>query len=1375
MSKPPVDMQALLANIITRLTEVKDTEDLSRALASVGNGTVSSIDFSNNMRNRSAGFREKFFHIKSEFSKVPIETILEEARKGNLKSQITAGQRYYFDNKYDESYKWYLKASENTSKDDEIHKRHRAMACYMLSGFFKLRLVEEATRETKEENTKKEIEYLIKAASPSLLNETHDIAITLAQYFLACQFSEVPIKISQLWSNEALKCGSDKLGEYALYSALGILHSNGCKDIPVDRAKAIENFRKATKTEHKNAYARLACYYIRRFDEISHDPKEIFDYCKNLSRKKFTAPLGVCYLKGIGVSKDPKKAFDILSKAIIQDEKNSIWRFSHAYLLSSELELSQNASAMPLNTPVRKTDIILSDLKQKLEEEVKNVSDDVSARDLIINILFDYYEKINDVNQLVQLARQFEKLYPVRCLAVLGRSYLYGGEGVAKDIPKALEYYNLAAEIKNPYALCSLGEFHLFGSYGCRKKQAKAIQYFREAMEVGSTRALTFMGMCHLFGMGVNENIPKALEYFKRAEHFDCPIALECLAECYERGDTPLGQDTKRAFHYYEKSYSIGNDRSAERLAYYYLNGLSCAQNPEKGFEILSKLNPKTSTVQYILGHCYEYGLGTTKDKKQAFYCYNLAAKENIAARYRRAVFYKQDIDGKGADNNKALSEFQILVDELPDYPSYVRKTERCISEYDFNTIMAEVWWELAQLTPEDDEELIISRLEKSRSFGHEAAARFLIGIHLKNNGLGEVFSAKVESMFESIKIVKNGKLDSIKNPEDQLKLKKNNQEYYSQFLCFPSKFGRLLDTNHNLTSLETILHLTYAKIRDVQLPIAREAALNLTHFQDADKVFNFAKQCIIKIENIAKNLIEKYRIFEVDITRIYKTHTESIGEYINILESERKLYEDGLKMVKEQCDILADIGEKIEQDLKSLILNNKPGAQLIPATKNAVTQEKSNTTTDNKNTLEKEREEQEQKAKLDKRNAEREQWKSITKEHHKQFLQKHRKTAKNKLSHSLKEYIQSDDALIERKKDNERRCLFTPSARTLAKDWQIPERLRFKEESDLLAEVTGFLQKLEGKEVRLKLSLEDLWVERELLVNLLGRLMEVTKNFEGKELKFPIDGATHIRNVLLKYPYFEPVPEGQSVPETVLNNILETNNNLRCSIRNILDFFNNHSKMNNIPKTFKELSPILEDSLLNDIVEKAGTDAFTKQNWTLSQCHEKMDREVKNLNRLNRYKGILADDYFIEIVKRCCEARMGTVSSYVKANVKKLFPNGIETYHPSYRFLVREDSINSGNDFRHAKTPLLFSTPSSSEMATTAVIKPGPIPGPIKDTSLIRTVANTTIPNHSSKETAVASREPLQSGGTAVDNTASQLGSEKKAAKKKKLKKKKK
>jgi len=87
---------------------------------------------------------------------------------------------------------------------------------------------------------------------------------------------------------------------------------------------------------------------------------------------------------------------------------------------------------------------------------------------------------------------------------VLGILY-ENGEGIEKDLGKAIYWYNRAAENENEFAQYNLGRCHNLG-IGIEKNETKAFEYFKRSAEKEYVNAQFQLGECYLLGKGIKKD-----------------------------------------------------------------------------------------------------------------------------------------------------------------------------------------------------------------------------------------------------------------------------------------------------------------------------------------------------------------------------------------------------------------------------------------------------------------------------------------------------------------------------------------------------------------------------------------------------------------------------------------------------------------------------------------------------------------------------------------------------------------------------------------------------------------------------------------------------------------------------------------------------
>ena len=142
------------------------------------------------------------------------------------------------------------------------------------------------------------------------------------------------------------------------------------------------------------------------------------------------------------------------------------------------------------------------------------------------------------------------------------------GEGVPKDVSKAVEWYAKAAEQGYELAQNDLGYYYLIGRGGVPKDERKAVEWCAKAAEQGNAKAQYNLGYCYENGIGVSKDGEKAVEWYTKAAEQGNAKARYYLGVCYENGEGVL-KNISKAVEWYTKAANQGNadaQKALERL-----------------------------------------------------------------------------------------------------------------------------------------------------------------------------------------------------------------------------------------------------------------------------------------------------------------------------------------------------------------------------------------------------------------------------------------------------------------------------------------------------------------------------------------------------------------------------------------------------------------------------------------------------------------------------------------------------------------------------------------------------------------------------------------------------------------------------------------
>jgi TPR repeat protein len=126
------------------------------------------------------------------------------------------------------------------------------------------------------------------------------------------------------------------------------------------------------------------------------------------------------------------------------------------------------------------------------------------------------------------------------------------GQGVAKDLRKAMEWYHMAADSGDPVAQTDLGYFYETGVSGARNLEEAAKWYLRAAVS-GFTRAKFNLGVLYLQGAGVQRSDEEGARWVGEAAEDGCPSAMVSMSYLYANG-IGVHLDTQKAAAWNQKA-----------------------------------------------------------------------------------------------------------------------------------------------------------------------------------------------------------------------------------------------------------------------------------------------------------------------------------------------------------------------------------------------------------------------------------------------------------------------------------------------------------------------------------------------------------------------------------------------------------------------------------------------------------------------------------------------------------------------------------------------------------------------------------------------------------------------------------------------------
>jgi hypothetical protein len=165
----------------------------------------------------------------------------------------------------------------------------------------------------------------------------------------------------------------------------------------------------------------------------------------------------------------------------------------------------------------------------------------------------------------------------------LGRRY-YNGEGVPRDLGKAAELFQKAAEQGNADSQNNLGRLYYNGE-GVPRDLGKAAELFQKAAEQGNADAQRALARLFVRGEGVPRDLGKAAELYQKAAYQGNVDAQFSLALLYEKGEG-VPKDLGKAAELYQTAANQGDAEAQFNLGLLYEKGEGVPEDSAKAGEL---------------------------------------------------------------------------------------------------------------------------------------------------------------------------------------------------------------------------------------------------------------------------------------------------------------------------------------------------------------------------------------------------------------------------------------------------------------------------------------------------------------------------------------------------------------------------------------------------------------------------------------------------------------------------------------------------------------------------------------------------------------------------------------------------------------------
>ena len=592
-----------------------------------------------------------------KFKKRAFDLLFYAAEKGYDEAEYSLSLKLYWGNRLKKNYLLsYIYCSRAVLKGNKY-------AIYFLGSMYNEGLGVEPNHE-------KALQCYLKAA---------ELSVPEAYDYLgkAYEFGKLGVKPDPGKAIEYYKLGAEK-GEEGCCNNLATLYAKG-KGVRKNKKKAFKLFYRAAKrsTDAKANLATCFEYGIGTEQDYSEAIKiyvslaeegdtasieKLESLAEHICDPEHFCVIGDCYNHGDGVDADEEKAIEYYKKSADMGNVDALIKIAEIHEDTGDLE----SAIVFYKEAMRKGNkeaIFLAafycNILNKFEDANKLFLQDIETgckNPLSYFYLGHNYYEGNCVDKNIPKAIDlFEKAAELGCdcsMVALSRYYSL------EDPEKAFNYLSKAEKRGSIYAKYALGESFEKGNLGQKIDIPRAIEFYLDAAENGYDEAV---GKITNFDL-VSKADPAtmryiAYHYFGKDAHQEELKLYEIAAlagdrvAMYNYGYGLESSDPPKAVYWYKKSADKGEHYGIYALAKCYEDGHGIEMNFSKAFLLLKKL--RNSDLAYALtdlGVLYGKGKGTRKNKKKAMECYLKAAIlgdslafTNIAWYYENGFAVKKD------------------------------------------------------------------------------------------------------------------------------------------------------------------------------------------------------------------------------------------------------------------------------------------------------------------------------------------------------------------------------------------------------------------------------------------------------------------------------------------------------------------------------------------------------------------------------------------------------------------------------------------------------------------------------------------------------------------------------------------------------------
>lgn len=372
--------------------------------------------------------------------------------------------------------------------------------------------------------------------------------------------------------------------------------------------------------------------------------------------------LGTWYRDGIEVKADAMEAHKWFERGMEYGSLYAQAALADMILNDPDSNAQEKASALrSLNEAARKGNalahVFLGDRcmkENKRPEALKHYMSAAGSNSPEVNLALARYYAANPP-KAEEYLRKAVAVGDTKAISALAEWLLKKND--SKSNAEAVKLLQKLAGRNDVSALVQLGRIYLTGKKGVAKDYKKAFQYLHEAASFKNVSAQYFLALCYEKGWGVKADAKLAAAWALSAADAGDSYA-QLLYATYCQNGTGVKQNSAEALKYLKLSAAQGNKQAAVLLGDYLVSGVG-TETPasDEGVALLRKsAEAGDARAQYLLGKIYSDGVLVKRDYKEGFAWLQKADAQHYAQAYALlALYYRNGYGNVKADTAKMM------------------------------------------------------------------------------------------------------------------------------------------------------------------------------------------------------------------------------------------------------------------------------------------------------------------------------------------------------------------------------------------------------------------------------------------------------------------------------------------------------------------------------------------------------------------------------------------------------------------------------------------------------------------------------------------------------------------------------------------------